>query len=55
MRAALGAVTKFAGVTGDLGYPAGGGVPAKAVSILGVEEGRLRLVGQFVPGGIPAP
>ena len=55
VRAALGATTKFAGVTGDLGYPTGGGVPAKAVSILGVEDGRLRLVRQFVPVGIPAP
>lgn len=55
VRAALGAVTKFAGVTGDLGYPAGGGVPSKAVSILGVEDGKLRLVRQFVPKAIPAP
>ena len=46
---ALAEIRRFEGVTGVLSYAEGEAVPTKSVTIVGVREGKLRLVRQFTP------
>jgi branched-chain amino acid transport system substrate-binding protein len=52
---ALGAIDRFEGVTGTIGYAPGARIPNKSVSILRVAGGRRSLVEQIVPASVPPP
>ena len=55
VRAALAATRDFAGVTGTIGYAPGSRIPAKSVTIIGVESGRQSFVASVLPREIPQP
>jgi len=55
VRAALGEIRDFEGVTGRIGYLPGIGVPLKSVTLVGADRGALRLVQQKVPERVPPP
>jgi len=43
------------GVTGEISYADGSGVPLKSVSIIAINGGLLSLSDQFIPTSVPAP
>ncbi|WP_425399967.1 ABC transporter substrate-binding protein [Aeoliella sp.] len=55
IRQALSGIRKFEGVTGTLSYPKDSRIPTKAVSLIEVDGGKLRLVREVLPKGVPAP
>jgi branched-chain amino acid transport system substrate-binding protein len=55
VRAALAATRDFAGVTGEIGYAPGSRIPAKSVTIIGVESGRQSFVARVLPREISPP
>jgi branched-chain amino acid transport system substrate-binding protein len=55
VREALAGIREFNGITGQLSYAAGSGIPRKSVSIIEVSGGELRLVEEVVPERIPEP
>ncbi|MCO6044307.1 ABC transporter substrate-binding protein [Aeoliella sp. ICT_H6.2] len=55
IRRALAGIHRFEGVTGTLSYPKGSRIPTKSVSLIEVTGGKLRLVREVMPKGVPAP
>jgi branched-chain amino acid transport system substrate-binding protein len=55
VRAALGGITGFKGVTGTISYAGGSAIPRKSVTIVEVEGGRRRFVRQIMPAIVPPP
>jgi branched-chain amino acid transport system substrate-binding protein len=52
---ALAQTSGLASVTGAITYADGAHVPAKAVSVIGVKDGKLFLAGEYAPSYVPAP
>ncbi len=52
---ALANIGRFEGVTGTMIYPPGSRIPLKTVSILGINQGQIRLVEELLPKHVPAP
>jgi branched-chain amino acid transport system substrate-binding protein len=52
---ALAATTDFHGVTGTISYRGGNRIPSKSVTIMQVDGGRERFVGNVLPESVPAP
>jgi branched-chain amino acid transport system substrate-binding protein len=55
VRAALAGIRRFEGVTGTIGYPPGGRIPTKSVTILEIDHGRRKLVRTLSPTRVPPP
>jgi len=55
VRAALSSIRDFAGVTGQMHYPAGSRIPVKSVTILRIEQGDVSLFRQLLPEHVPEP
>jgi len=55
VRKALAGIHRFEGVTGTIGYPPGGRIPTKSVSILEIDNGRRKLVRTLSPTRVPPP
>ena len=45
----------FEGITGQISYQDGSQIPSKSAGIIGIGEGKLQLIKQFVPKNSPAP
>lgn len=52
---ALSLFRKFDGVTGTLSYAPGSRIPTKTVTILGINQGKIKLVKQLMPSKVPPP
>jgi branched-chain amino acid transport system substrate-binding protein len=52
---ALAQTSGLAAVTGAITYADGAHVPQKAVTVIGVKEGKLYLAGEYAPAYVPAP
>ncbi len=52
---ALGAITAFDGVTGEISYSSGTRIPVKSVSIIRIDGGSYGLANEWVPAVVPAP
>jgi branched-chain amino acid transport system substrate-binding protein len=55
IRQALSQTKNFEGVTGTITYAGGSRIPTKSVSLVGVRDGKQRLVREITPKNVPAP
>jgi branched-chain amino acid transport system substrate-binding protein len=55
VRRALARTSDFHGVTGTITHRGGGRIPSKSVTIMRIDGGRERFVGNILPESVPAP
>jgi branched-chain amino acid transport system substrate-binding protein len=55
VRKALAGTSDFHGVTGTITYRGGSRIPSKSVTIMRIDGGRERFVGNILPESVPAP
>ncbi|MGI8747817.1 MAG: ABC transporter substrate-binding protein, partial [Deinococcus sp.] len=55
IKAALAGTVNFKAVTGTISYAKGSRVPQKAVTVIGVKNGRLTLAAELTPAYVPKP
>jgi branched-chain amino acid transport system substrate-binding protein len=55
VREALASTSGFKGVTGTIGFATASRIPSKSVTIMEVDGGRQRFVGEVLPKKVPPP